>query len=99
VWPGPAIVFEDRFFSFLQEKDLSMDPWSRFLAVNMCLPLKGFQLARLCRGLSFFLLGCVRSTILVLPICRDEHLGIDANTSQFRHISRVTVSVRSLARK
>ena len=60
MWPDPAFVFEDRFFCFLQEQDFSMDPGSRFLAVNMCFPLKGDQLTRLCRLLSFFLLGCVR---------------------------------------
>ena len=62
MWPGPAVVFEDRFFSFLQEQDFN-GSMVAFLAVYMYLP--------------FLLLGCVRSTNLrfILQICRDEHLG------------------------
>ena len=45
------------------------------------------------RVISSFLLGCVRLANLVLQICRDEHLGIDANTSQFRLTFRVSRSV------
>jgi len=37
VWPGPAVVFEDRFFSFLQEQDFN-GSMVAFLAVNMYLP-------------------------------------------------------------
>ena len=86
MWPGPAVVFEDRFFSFLQEQDFNGSVVTFFGLFHVS---------------SFpFTWGCSLDefTILGLQIGRVEHLGIDANTSQFRHISRVTVSVRSLMR-
>ena len=86
MWPGPAVVFEDRFFSFLQEQDFNGSMVAFF---GLCT----------CIFLSFYLGVFARRIYdLGLQICRVEHLGIDANTSQFRHMSRVTVSVRSLMR-
>ena len=82
---GSGVVFEDRFFSFLQEQDFSGSRVAFFGCV-MCLP---FLFTWVCSLDEF----TIYSTI-----CRDEHLGIDANTSQLCHISRVTVSFRSLMR-
>ena len=67
---GSGVIFEDRFFSFLQEQDFN----GSMVAFWLCTCI-----------FHSFLLGCVRSTNLrfILQICRDEHLGIDANTSQF----------------
>ena len=83
---GSGVIFEDRFFSFLQEQDFN----GSMVAFFGCVHVSSIP----------FLLGCVRSTNLrfILQICRDEHLGIDANTSQFFRILRVTISLRSLVR-
>ena len=62
-----------------------MDQGSRFLAVS-------------CVFLSFTWVCSLDEFTIYSTICRDEHLGIDANTSQLCHISRVTVSFRSLMR-
>ena len=83
---GSGVIFEDRFFSFLQEQDFN----GSMVAFFGCVHVSSIP----------FYLGVFARRIydLVLQICRDEHLGIDANTSQFFHISRVTVSLRSLVR-
>ena len=80
-----------------------MDPWSRFFGcehVSSGSAQGGSARASWMRAIIRFTWVCLLDefTILVLHICRDEHLGKDANTSQLRHISRVTVSFRSLVR-
>ena len=71
MWPGPAIVFEDRFFSFLQEQDFN----GSMVAFFGCVHVSSFPVY----------LGVFARRIydLVYKFAEMNIWGIDANTSQF----------------